>query len=203
MLKMLEGAEVLVPPNGGRKHPEQKLLKINTQNILFICGGAFDGIEKIIGRRVNRNVIGFGSREEERVDKENLLRYLSHQDIKTFGLIPELVGRLPVLVHLNPLDRDALHRILTEPRNAILRQYQKLFSLEGIQLSVEPDAVDLIAEKALEYKLGARGLRSLCEAILREAMFEPPIEKGETTFVVTRDYAEAQLEGHKGRLRAA
>jgi ATP-dependent Clp protease ATP-binding subunit ClpX len=207
MLKMLEGADVLVPPQGGRKHPEQKMLKVNTHNVLFICGGAFDGIEKIIARRVNRNVIGFGSKDEERIDKENLLQYVSHQDVKSFGLIPELVGRLPVLVHLDALDLDALRRILTEPRNAIVQQYVKLFALEGIDLEIEPAAIDFIAEKALEYKLGARGLRSLCEAILTEAMFDLPgtLPKGEKhTFVVTREYAEAQISRSAvARLKAA
>ena len=174
MLKMLEGAEVMVPPQGGRKHPEQKLLKVNTHNILFICGGAFDGIEKIIAKRVNRNVIGFGSKDETRIDKDNLLQYVSHQDVKSFGLIPELVGRLPVLVHLQSLDKEALRLILTQPKNAILRQYEKLFSMEGIKLTIDDDALDFIAGKALEYKLGARGLRSLCEAIMTEAMFELP-----------------------------
>lgn len=207
MLKMLEGAEVLVPPQGGRKHPEQKLVKINTQNILFICGGAFDGIEKVIARRVNTQVIGYSNNQKERVDRDNLLQYVSHQDIKTFGLIPELVGRLPVVVHLDPLDLDALRRILTEPRNALMRQYEKLFALEGIQLILEPAAVDFIAEKALEYKLGARGLRSLCEAILTDAMFDAPsaAAKGERKpLVIDRAYAEMQLERSKmGRLKAA
>ena len=177
MLKMLEGAEVLVPPQGGRKHPEQKLVKVNTTNILFICGGAFDGIERIIARRVNTQVIGYKKQEKVEIDRENLLQYVSHQDVKHFGLIPELVGRLPVAVHLDPLDLSALTRILTEPRNALIRQYEKLFSLEGIQLKFEPEAIDFIAEKALEYKLGARGLRSLCEAILTDAMFDMPLGK--------------------------
>jgi ATP-dependent Clp protease ATP-binding subunit ClpX len=174
MLKMLEGAEVLVPPQGGRKHPEQKLLKVNTQNILFICGGAFDGIEKHIARRVNTQVIGYAKADQaERIDRENLLRYVSHQDVKSFGLIPELVGRLPVIVHLDPLDVEALGRILTEPKNALLRQYQELFRLEGIELELTPDAIEVLAEKALAYKLGARGLRSLCEAVLTDAMYDP------------------------------
>ncbi|MCB0527717.1 MAG: ATP-dependent Clp protease ATP-binding subunit ClpX [Saprospiraceae bacterium] len=206
MLKMLEGAEVLVPPQGGRKHPEQKLVKINTQNILFICGGAFDGIDKIIARRVNTQVIGFNKNQEERIDKENLLQYVGHQDIKNYGLIPELVGRMPVVVHLDPLDLDALRRILTEPRNALLRQYEKLFALEGIQLKLEDSALDFIAEKAMEYKLGARGLRSLCEAILTDAMFElPTAGKGEQKqLVIDRAYAQGKLEGSRiGRLKAA
>ncbi|MEO6759342.1 MAG: ATP-dependent Clp protease ATP-binding subunit ClpX [Saprospiraceae bacterium] len=207
MLKMLEGAEVLVPPQGGRKHPEQKLVKINTQNILFICGGAFDGIEKIIARRVNTQVIGYHKKEEERIDKENMLQYVSHQDVKNFGLIPELVGRLPVIVHLDPLDKETLSRILTEPRNALLKQYEKLFDLEGVQLVLEPGAVDFIAEKALEYKLGARGLRSLCEAIFTEAMFDLPTSSGrgpKKPFVISREYAENQLDKSRiGRLQAA
>jgi ATP-dependent Clp protease ATP-binding subunit ClpX len=206
MLKMLEGAEVLVPPQGGRKHPEQKLVKINTQNILFICGGAFDGIEKIIARRVNTQVIGYNKRQIDRIDKENLLEYISHQDVKQFGLIPELVGRLPVVVHLDPLDLDALRRILTEPRNALLRQYEKLFALEGVKLVLEPSAVEFIAEKAFDYKLGARGLRSLCEAILTEAMFEMPsaVKNGKKQLIVDRAYAEEQLDRSRiGRLKAA
>ena len=207
MLKMLEGAEVLVPPQGGRKHPEQKLVKINTQNILFICGGAFDGIEKIIARRVNTQIIGYHKQEEERIDKENLLQYVSHQDVKNFGLIPELVGRLPVIVHLDPLDKETLSRILTEPRNALLKQYEKLFDLEGVQLVLEPGAIDFIAGKALEYKLGARGLRSLCEAIFTEAMFDMPTSTGrgpKKPFVISRAYAENQLDKSRiGRLQAA
>ncbi|HOY08192.1 MAG TPA: ATP-dependent Clp protease ATP-binding subunit ClpX [Saprospiraceae bacterium] len=210
MLKMLEGAEVQVPPQGGRKHPEQKLVKVNTQNILFICGGAFDGIEKIIARRVNTQVIGYNTKKIERVDKENLLQYITHQDVKNFGLIPELVGRLPIVVHLEPLDIEALRRILTEPRNALLRQYEKLFAYEGIELVLEPDAVEFIAEKALDYKLGARGLRSLCEAILTDAMFELPtgIKAGakdaKKKFVVDRAYAQEKLERSQlGRLKAA
>ena len=206
MLKMLEGAEVLVPPQGGRKHPEQKLVKINTTNILFICGGAFDGIDKIIARRVNTQVIGYNKKQEERIDKENLLQYVGHQDIKNYGLIPELVGRMPVVVHLDPLDIDTLRRILTQPRNALLRQYEKLFALEGIQLHLEDSAIDFIAEKALEYKLGARGLRSLCEAILTDAMFELPTagKTDKKQLSIDRAYAEGKLEGSRiGRLKAA
>ncbi len=195
MLKMLEGAEMMVPPQGGRKHPEQKLVKVNTHNILFICGGAFDGIEKIIARRVNTQIIGYNKQEQMQIDRENLLQYVSHQDIKAFGLIPELVGRLPVLAHLDPLDLETLRRILSEPRNALLRQYKKLFEMEGIELDILPEAVDYIAEKALEYKLGARGLRSLCEAILTDAMFEmPTAAKTEKKLVVDRAYAEKKLQ---------
>lgn len=205
LLKMLEGAEVLVPPQGGRKHPEQKLVKVNTQNILFICGGAFDGIEKVIARRVNTQVIGYTKQQVQEIDRENLLQYVTHQDVKHFGLIPELVGRLPVVVHLDPLDLSALTRILTEPRNALVRQYEKLFALEGIQLQFLPEAIDFIAEKALEYKLGARGLRSLCEAILTDAMFDLPMSKKENkTLVIDRNYAGEKLEHSRvGRLKAA
>lgn len=205
MLKMLEGAEVLVPPQGGRKHPEQKLVKINTQNILFICGGAFDGIDKVIARRVNTQVIGYGKKQEQEIDRDNLLQYVSHQDVKHYGLIPELVGRLPVVVHLDPLDQETLRRILTEPRNALIRQYQKLFSLEGIELTFEEEAIDFIAEKAIEYKLGARGLRSLCEAILTDAMFDLPTEKKSSkNLVIDRAYAADKLSRSRvGRLQAA
>jgi ATP-dependent Clp protease ATP-binding subunit ClpX len=196
LLKLLEGSEVLVPPQGGRKHPEQKLVSVNTQNILFICGGAFDGIDKIIARRVNTQVIGFNKDQSDRIDRENMLQYVSHQDIKTFGLIPELVGRLPVLVHLDPLDIESLGRILTEPRNALLKQYQQLFTMEGITLELTQDAIDLIAEKALEFKLGARGLRSLCEAILTDAMFDLPQVNGSKSakkLVVDKAYATDKL----------
>lgn len=206
MLKVLEGSEVLVPPQGGRKHPEQKLLKVNTTNILFICGGAFDGIDKVIARRVNTQVIGYTKPNEVEIDRDNLLQYINHQDIKHFGLIPELVGRLPIVVHLEPLDLEALRRILTEPRNAIIRQYKKLFSLEDIELDFKPEAIDFIAEKAMEYKLGARGLRSLCEAILTDAMFDLPMKnkKADKTLVIDRAYAAEKLERSRvGRLQAA
>ncbi|MBK8191981.1 MAG: ATP-dependent Clp protease ATP-binding subunit ClpX [Lewinellaceae bacterium] len=206
MLKMLEGAEVLVPPQGGRKHPEQKLVKVNTQNILFICGGAFDGIDKIIARRVNTQVIGYNKNQEERIDKDNLLQYVGHQDVKNYGLIPELVGRMPVVVHLDPLDLPTLRLILTEPRNALLRQYEKLFALESVELVMDSSAVDFIAEKALEYKLGARGLRSLCEAILTDAMFDLPTaaKSDKKQLVIDREYAREKLEGSRlGRLKAA
>src|SRR5687768_1358874 len=182
LLKLLEGTDVLVPPQGGRKHPEQKLIKINTQNILFVCGGAFDGIDRIIGRRIQTNTIGFNVDKQLQEDmKKNLLRYVNPQDLKSFGLIPELLGRLPVVTHLDPLDAPTLRLILTEPKNALIKQYKRLFELEGISLSVENDVLDFMVEKAVEYKLGARGLRSICESILTDAMFELP-GSGEKTF---------------------
>ena len=205
MLKMLEGAEMLVPPQGGRKHPEQKMLKVNTTNILFICGGAFDGIDKIISRRVNTQVIGYNKQDQQHIDRDNMLQYVSHQDVKTYGLIPELVGRMPVIVHLDPLDLETLRRILTEPRNALIRQYTKLFEMEDIELELTPDAIEFIAQKALEFKLGARGLRSLCEAILTDAMFEMPSNKKKgQKLVVDQAYAAKKLERAKlAQLRAA
>ncbi|MFN0033976.1 MAG: ATP-dependent Clp protease ATP-binding subunit ClpX [Saprospiraceae bacterium] len=207
MLKMLEGSEVMVPPQGGRKHPEQKMVKVNTDNILFICGGAFDGIEKLIARRVNTQVIGYNKKSTARIDRDNLLQYVTHADVKAYGLIPELLGRLPICTYLDPLDLAALRRILTEPRNAITRQYQKLFAMEGVELTVEPSALDFIAEMALEYQLGARGLRSLCEAIFTDAMFDLPTTGSRTEkkqLVIDREYAAEKLEGSRiGRLKAA
>src|SRR5436190_23324187 len=197
MLKLLEGTDVLVPPQGGRKHPEQKLIKINTQNILFICGGAFDGIDKVIARRVQTNTIGFNVDKELQDNmKKNLLRYVNAPDLKTFGLIPELLGRLPVVTHLDPLDAPTLRAILTEPKNALIKQYKKLFELEGINLSIDAPVLDFMVEKAVEYKLGARGLRSICESILTDAMFELP-STNEKTFMLDIEYAKRKFETSK------
>jgi ATP-dependent Clp protease ATP-binding subunit ClpX len=200
LLKLLEGTEVLVPPQGGRKHPEQKLIKINTQHILFICGGAFDGVDKIIARRVNTNSIGFNVNKDEQENmKKNLLSYVTAQDLKHFGLIPELLGRLPVVTYLNPLDAPTLRSILTEPRNALMRQYRRLFELEGIELTVDDEVLDFLVEKALEYKLGARGLRSICENILTDAMFELPGSKTKA-FQLTLEYAKHKFDKSKMNL---
>ncbi|MFL5808378.1 MAG: ATP-dependent Clp protease ATP-binding subunit ClpX [Flavisolibacter sp.] len=197
MLKLLEGTDVLVPPQGGRKHPEQKLIKINTQNILFVCGGAFDGIDKIIARRVQTNTIGFNvDKVLQENMKKNLLRYVNAQDLKTFGLIPELLGRLPVVTHLDPLDAETLRAILTEPKNALIKQYVRLFELEGIKLTIEDDVLDFMVEKAVEYKLGARGLRSICEGILTDAMFELPSSK-EKFFNLDMEYAKRKFDKSK------
>lgn len=197
LLKLLEGAEVLVPPQGGRKHPEQKLVKVNTQNILFICGGAFNGIDRIIGRRVNTNAIGFNvNKELQEYQLSNLLKYVNAVDIKEFGIIPELLGRLPVITYLNPLDATTLRSILTEPKNALIKQFKKLFEMESIDLQFEDEALQFMVEKALEYKLGARGLRSICESILTDAMFELPGTKTKT-FTVDLDYAKAKFDNSK------
>lgn len=198
LLKLLEGSEVLVPPQGGRKHPEQKLIKVNTQNILFICGGAFEGIDKMISRRMEASTIGFKSIDQaDKLDRTNLLQYVNPQDLRSFGLIPELLGRLPVVTYLNPLDKDVLKRILTEPKNALIRQYKRLFEYENIKLEVEDDALDYMVEKAFTYKLGGRGLRTICEMILTDAMFELPSEKHDGTFKLTLEYAKAKLEHAK------
>ncbi len=197
LLKMLEGTEVLVPPQGGRKHPEQKMIKINTSNILFICGGAFDGIDKVIARRVNTNAIGFSvNKTEQELQKKNLLQFVSAQDLKSFGLIPELLGRLPVVTHLDPLDAETLRAILTEPKNSLIKQYTRLFEIEGIELVIDGPVYDFMVQKALEYKLGARGLRSICEHILTDAMFELP-GSGIKELHVDLDYAENKLKKSK------
>src|ERR1700680_1568182 len=197
LLKLLEGTDVLVPPQGGRKHPEQKLVKINTQNILFVCGGAFDGVDKIIARRINTNAIGFNvNKEQQESMKKNLLRYVNAQDLKSFGLIPELLGRLPVVTHLAPLDRPTLFSILSEPKNSLIRQYKRLFELEGIQLTIDTDVLEFMVEKAIEYKLGARGLRSICESILTDAMFELHSSK-ENKFHLNLDYARKKFDTSK------
>jgi len=195
LLKLLEGSEVLVPPQGGRKHPEQKMIKVNTQNILFICGGAFEGIDKLIARRMEASAIGFKSnKEKEQLDRSNLLQYINSQDLRAFGLIPELLGRLPVVTYLSPLSEAVLKRILTEPKNALIKQYKKLFEYEGITLEVEDAALDYMVSKAYTYKLGGRGLRTICEMILTDAMFELPSEKNQKKFVLTVDYAKEKLE---------
>ncbi len=204
LLKLLEGSVVNVPPQGGRKHPEQKMVPLDTKNILFVCGGAFDGIEKLIAKRMKKQTIGYASQnDKEEIDEENLLQYISAQDIKGFGLIPELIGRLPVVTHLNPLDADALKRILTEPKNALTKQYEKLFKMDDVELEIEEGVLDFVVEKAIEFSLGARGLRSICEAILIDAMFELP-SSNDKHMVVTRAYAEEKLTNSTiSKLKAA
>ena len=195
MLKLLEGAEVQVPPQGGRKHPEQKMVSIDTKNILFVCGGAFDGIDRVIGKRLSTQAIGYNSNKKEKVDKDNLLQYISPQDLKGFGLIPELIGRLPVLTHLKPLDKKALRQILTEPKNSLTKQYVKLFEMDGITLSIDDEVLDYIVEKAIDFKLGARGLRSICETMMIDAMFDGPSDsENNKEFKLTLEYAQNKIE---------
>ena len=201
LLKLLEGSVVLVPPQGGRKHPEQKMVEVNTKNILFICGGAFDGIEKRIANRLNTNVVGFRDKVTVSIDRNNLLQYIAPQDLKSFGLIPEIIGRLPILTYLEPLDRDALKRILIEPKNSIIGQYKKLFKMDNVNLTFDNEVIDYVVDKAIEYKLGARGLRSIVEMIMIDVMFDIPSEHRDS-LNITLDYAREKVEKASSKMFA-